>query len=376
VLRAPYEIALETFAVPEVGPDDALLEIELAGVCGTDHHAFIGKLAVPMPIILGHEILGRIVAIGHRAAARYGVSLGQSVTVEASVPCWACEDCLGGGYRFCRTNRGYGMRLSTNEPPALWGAIAELMHVAPGSIVHPVPAGMPPRVAVVASIFANGIQWLRYHGELSTGDTVVIQGAGPQGLAATMIARESGAAQIIVTGLARDASRLALARSFGADTTIVADEEDVVATVSRLTAGRLADLVLDVTGSSGAVQTSVALVRRRGRLVLGGLSGHGTETALKLDELVWKEIRLQGVFAKGANAISAANRILAARGHLYPLQRLISHVYTLDNAGDAIVAAGGSEVDGFIKAAIAPSGERMPNRIGGDRGDAFVSQTS
>ena len=379
VLKAAYEISVETFPVPKIGPDDALLKIELAGVCGTDHHAFSGRIPVPMPIILGHEILGRIVAIGDRAAARYGVSVGRRVTVEASVPCWACEDCLGGGYRFCQTNRGYGMRLSTTEPPALWGALAELMHLAPGSIVHSVPAGVPARVAVVASIFANGIQWLRYHGNLSTGETVVIQGAGPQGLAATVIARESGAAQIIVTGLARDASRLSLARAFGADETIVADEEDITARIKQLTQGRMADLVLDVTGSSDAVRTSVDLVRRRGRLVLGGLTGHGVETSLKLDELVWKEIRLQGVFAKGSDAINAANRILSARGHLYPLERLISHVYSLDEASEAIVAAGGAAGDGFIKAAIAPSGEPRPAQ--GTEQDASllddpVSQTS
>jgi alcohol dehydrogenase len=279
------------------------------------------------------------------------------VTVETSVPCWACEYCLTGAYRFCRTKRGYGMRLSIDEPPSLWGGMAELMYLAPGSVVHRVAENLSPKVAVVASVFANAIQWLRYHAELGIGETVVIQGAGPQGLAATVIARESGASKIIVTGLARDAARLKLACEFGADHTIVADEGDLVARVRELTDGRFADVVLDVTGSPGAVRSSVELLRPQGRLVLGGLSGNDTETSLRLDQIVWKEIRLQGVFVKGAAAIAAANRLLGARGHLYPLERLISHVYTLELASEAVMAAGGDAGDDFIKAAVMPAPE-------------------
>lgn len=355
VLEAPGRIRIREFPVPDVGPEDALLAIELSGVCGTDHHVYVNKIDVPMPLVLGHEIVGRVAAIGELAARRHGLEPGDRVTVEARIPCWSCEHCLTGDYRFCRTKRGYGMHLPITEPPGLWGGMSEVMYLAPGSVVHKVPVEVPLKVAAVASVFANAVQWLGHHGELATGETVVIQGAGPQGLAAALVARESGAARVIVTGLEKDAARLELAREFGADETVVTDEEDVFERIRSMTEGRLADVVLDVTGSPAAVRTSVDLVRPKGRVVLGGLSGKDTETSLRLDDLVWREIRLQGVFIKGSEAIEAANRLLAARGHEYPLERMVSHVFPLDRAEEAIAVAGGPWPDSFIKAAVAPT---------------------
>ena len=354
VLEDVQTITMRDFDWPPIGPDDALLKVEMAGVCGTDLHVFDGTLAAPMPIILGHEILGHVAAIGAGAARRHQIREGDRVTVEGRVPCWSCEYCLTGAYKFCVAKRGYGLHLPTTEPPALWGAMAEYMYLAPGSILHRVPPGMPARVAVVASIFANGIQWLRRYGDASTGDTIVVQGAGPQGLAAAVVARESGASQVIVTGLARDAARLDLARAFGADAVVVADREDVVARVADLTGGRLADVVLDVTGSPKAIEASLSMLRPRGTLVLAGLTGRDTLTTLKLDRVVWNEIRVQGVYTKGADAIVSALDFLETRGHQYPLDRMVSHVYPLAEAAAAIRAAGDVAADGFIKAAIAP----------------------
>jgi threonine dehydrogenase-like Zn-dependent dehydrogenase len=113
-------------------------------------------------------------------------------------------------------------------------------------------------------------------------------------------------------------------------------------------------VVLEVTGSPSAIQSSVQLVRPQGRLVLAGLTGKETVTPLKLDQLVWNEVRVEGVFTKGADAISAANRFLEARGSGYPLESMISHVYPLAEAEAAIRASGGAAGDQFIKAAIMP----------------------
>jgi threonine dehydrogenase-like Zn-dependent dehydrogenase len=186
------------------------------------------------------------------------------------------------------------------------------------------------------------------------GDRVVIQGSGPQGLAATVVASEAGARQIIVTGLARDASRLELARELGAHHTLVADEVDVVAEVARLTDGKLADVVLDVTGSPAAIATSVEVVRTLGTVVLAGLTGKDAVTSLKIDRLVWNEIRLQGVYVKGEAAYAKALDFIARSGDRYPIDRIVSHLYPLDEAEAAILAAGGAVTDGFVKAAVVP----------------------
>ena len=85
VLEDVERITLQSFPLPTVGPDEALLKVEMAGLCGTDYHVYEGKLVMPLPIILGHEILGHIAAIGERAAARYGVREGDRVAVEGTV---------------------------------------------------------------------------------------------------------------------------------------------------------------------------------------------------------------------------------------------------------------------------------------------------
>ena len=359
VLEGPRQMAARDLPIPDIGPDEGLLRVEMAGVCGTDVKYWSGALPVPYPVILGHEILGEIAAIGERAAARYGVGVGDRVLVEGRVPCWSCRWCRSGDHRFCRNRRGYGTRTPITEPPGLWGALAEYMYLAPGSMVHAIPKNVSAETATAAALLANGIEWLELKGGATLGDRVVIQGAGPQGLAATVVAREIGARQIIVTGLARDAARLDLARDLGAHHTIVADEADVVAEVTRLTDGELADVVLDVSGSPRAIETSVEVVRTLGTLVLGGLTGKDAVTSLKIDRLVWNAIRVQGVYVKGEVAYSKAIAFIARAADRYPIDRIVSHRFALEDAESAILAAAGTAPPGFVKAAVVPDGTRQ-----------------
>jgi alcohol dehydrogenase len=354
VLEGPKQLAMAELPLPSIGPDEGLLRIEMAGVCGTDVKYWSGALPVPYPVILGHEIFGEIAEIGERASARYGVDVGDRVLVEGRVPCWSCRWCRQGDNRFCPNRRSYGTRTPISEPPGLWGAIADYMYLAPGSIVHRVPRHVSAEAATAAALLANGIEWLERKGGATLGDRVVIQGTGPQGLAATVVAREIGVRQIIVTGLARDAARLALAREFGAHHTLVADEVDVVADITALTEGDLADVVLDVSGSPKGIEASVEVVRPLGTLVLGGLTGKDAVTQLKADRLVWNEIRVQGVYVKGEAAYDKAIDFISRAADRYPLERLVSHRYPLEEAEGAIRAAAGMAPDGFVKAAVVP----------------------
>jgi alcohol dehydrogenase len=355
VLEAPEQIAVREYPLPVLGPDDALLRIEMVGVCGTDWKYFSGKLSVPYPIILGHEILGRIADIGARAADRYRVAVGDRVLVEGSVPCWSCGRCRSGEYRFCERRQAYGTRTSSKLAPHLWGAMAEYLFLAPGSILHKISPEVPAGTAVAAALLANGIEWLRDRGNVTLGDDVVIQGCGPQGLAATVVARESGARRVIVTGLARDTARLDLARRLGATHTIVADQENVEERVREITGGRMADVCLDVSGSVTGPPVSIRLVRALGTVVLGGLAGKDAVAPMILDQIVWNEIRLQGVYVKGERAYSKAIDFIETRAAEYPVDEIVSHVFPLERAEDAIRAAAGQRVpDGFVKAAIVP----------------------
>ena len=355
VLEAPERLAMRTFDIPETGPDEGLLEVELAGICGTDWKTFHGKLSYPMPLILGHEILGRLARAGSRVSKSAGVHEGDRVTVAGSVPCWSCKACHTGNYRFCSSKYNYGTSTPATEPPHLWGAFGRYMYIAPGSIINRVADGVPGEAAVlVPGVIANGFQWAGRLGGARPGQAVVIQGCGPQGLGCTVAAREHGASPIVVTGLSRDTDRLALARELGAHATINVETEDAVARVRDLTGGEMADLVVDVSGSPLALPKSIEMLRRQGTLVLAGLMGNNVLTPLLTDALVWNEISVRGAYTKGAESVADSLALVASRK--YPLERMVSHTYPLEQAEHAIRSIGG-EIPGSypIKAAVRPN---------------------
>ena len=226
-------------------------------------------MTVPkLPLILGHEIVGVIEEIGEAAAAKYGVRQGDRVVMEATVRCGFCVNCITGKYKFCDNAKVYGIKTSCEAPPYLWGAYGQLMYIAPGSIVHRISNDIPAeRAVLINAIIANGIDWVRNAGKVHIGDTVVIQGAGQQGLASVVAAKEAGADCIVVTGLSRDSERLALAEEFGADVCINVEREDAVKIITDLTKGLMADVVVDVTGNVRAIQNSLDLVRKQGVVI-------------------------------------------------------------------------------------------------------------
>jgi alcohol dehydrogenase len=201
-------------------------------------------------------------------------------------------------------------------------------------------------------VIANGIDWVRQAGGVTIGDTVVIQGAGQQGLAAVVAAKEAGAGQIVVAGLSRDADRLALAKDFGADVCIDVEREDTVAVVTDRTGGRMADVVVDVTGDSGAVQKSLDLVKKQGTVVNAGITGTGKMTPLPLDKILFKEIRFQGVYAKQTEAILAA--IQLAESGKYLFEKMVTHVFSIEEAEKALKTAGGETGEYPIKVILRP----------------------
>lgn len=355
VLERPGSMAIREFDIPQVGAEEGLLRMEMVGVCGTDPKYYHGSLAnTPYPLILGHEILGRVHEMGEVAARRYGLKKGDRVVMEASVSCGHCRYCLTGSYRFCLNSRGYGTRVSSNTPPYLWGGYSQYIYVAPGSILHRISESVPAEAAVLANaVIANGIQWVRVMGGASVAQTVVVQGVGPQGLAMTIGAKESGAAPIIVTGLSADQERFELAKEFGADYCIDVQEENGVERVREITGGRMADLVVDVSGSPEAVVKSVDMVRKQGTLVCGGLTGADTVTPLLMDKVVFNEIRVQGVFSKGTDAVAAAVKLIESGR--YPVEKMVTHKFPLEQAEEAVRVTG-RDVPGVypIKAVILP----------------------
>ncbi|HSL77750.1 MAG TPA: zinc-binding dehydrogenase [Candidatus Limnocylindrales bacterium] len=359
VLIGPDSFELRDLPPPQARDDNAIVRVELCGNCGTDVKYASGKLAAPIPMILGHEIVGRVEHIGTEAARRYGVAVGDRVIVESSIPCWSCAACRSGAYRMCPTKGGYGTRSGLADGSGLWGGLAEVIEVAPGSIVHHVPEAVSPEAAIGMELLANGYQWLIRKGGLQPGQRVLIQGCGPQGLAASLVARRLGATGITMTGLASDEARLAFAAAAGIRTVVIDPEADRDKQLDA--SGGDYDVVLDVTGDPRAVATAADHLRPQGTLVLASIVGRGVDVPFRTDDLAYREIRVQGVLSKDEASVLAARSMVETdvdlRGRL---ERLITHVFPLEGGASAINARSAG-LPGFVKAAVRPNAADAAN---------------
>src|SRR5262249_9753234 len=160
-----------------------------------------------------------------------------------------CDACVAGEYRRCeRHGIGdmYGF-IPVDRAPGLWGGYAEYQYLAADSMVLPVPPGLDPVVATLFNPLGAGIRWGATVPGTKTGDVVAVLGPGVRGLSAATAAKEAGAGFVMITGLdGRDADRLRIAREFGADLAVDVAVDDPVSALQRA-AGRLADVVVDVT---------------------------------------------------------------------------------------------------------------------------------
>jgi threonine dehydrogenase-like Zn-dependent dehydrogenase len=343
----PGRIELREFPRPRTGPDDGLLRVEANGICGSDVETYRGHLGGPRPAFIpGHEPLGIIEEVGDLAATRWGVQPGDRVALEVIVPCRSCQDCLTGRYQFCR-NRKYGHGVTgIDTEPALWGGLAEYMYISPTSVLHKMDPGLPAELAATYNAMGAGVRWACHLGEVRVGETVLVLGAGQRGIAAVVAARAAGAGTIIITGLAADAHKLALARELGADHTIVVDGDEAENTVERveeITGGELADLVLELTPlAAGPVSDALLAVRRGGRVVLAGLKGN-REIPVRTDLIINRALTVRGAF--GVDAKGMADAIALIESRRFPLEKMHTHTFGLDDAELAIQTLGG-EVPG------------------------------
>ncbi len=340
VLRSPNRLELERFERPRLGEDDALLRVEACGICGTDAEVLSGNIALPAAVIPGHEPVGRIEAIGPRAAQRWQLAPGDRVVLEADFGCGRCLGCLDGSP--CRVSPGtYGF-VPTTTAPALWGGYAEMLYLPPGAVPHKIDARIEPRIAALSNALGAGFAWAVAAPKLRVGDSIAIFGPGQRGLACVLAARAAGAARIFVTGMgARDAAKLALARELGADLAIDVEREDPVERIGAATGGAGVDVVVDTTPHAAQpVLDAVRIARPGGTIVLAGLKGRAIPD-FPTDEIALRRLTLRGVRAVDHRSFRQAIGLIESRQA--PLERLHTHHFPLADAAEAVrtLTAGG-----------------------------------
>jgi len=357
VLEEPGRMVMREFPLPKIGSQEGLLKVDMVGVCGSDVGMYRGKATRaprPYPIIMGHEIFGTISEIGEEASKKRDLKVGDRAIVEYAFGCGECLYCTSGDYIQCESFLTYGSMISCKERPHLWGAYSQYLYLPLRAMVHKVREDLLPEIGVlICAVLGNGIRWLRTMGGISIGDTVVIQGPGQQGLAGVIVAKESGAGKVILTGMRKDRARFELAKEFGADEIINVEETDPVERVREITGGKMADLVMDVTGNPKGAVTAIDLVKKKGTVILPGLYGMDKEIPLVLDKIVFKEVKIQGVYSHDFRSVIPA--IHLAESGKYPLEKMVTHRFPLEEAEKAVKVVGG-EVEGEepIKVVIVP----------------------
>ena len=334
VQTAPRVLEPRDIPIPDIDDDGAILRLEACGICGSDYEQFEGVLRTPMPVIPGHEPLGRIAKIGDRAAARWGVDVGDRVAVETMLSCRHCEPCLSGSYHLCDARRIYSY-IPLTEAPGLWGGYSQYMYLHPNSVVHRVDPALPPEIGVIFNPLGAGFRWAVEMPNTQPGDTVVILGPGQRGLASVIACRAVGAGTIIVTGIEADERKLALARAFGADHTIDVDNENAVKRVKEITDGRGADVVVDVSAyATKPVADALGMVRPGGTVVLAGMKGFKPVEDFVSDLIVMKEINIRGAIGVTSSGYRAAIRLIESG--TVPVADMHTHDFALEDATLAI----------------------------------------
>jgi threonine dehydrogenase-like Zn-dependent dehydrogenase len=346
---------LREFDIPEIGADDGLLELEAAGICGSDWRNYQFNST---PRIMGHENVGRVAKIGAIAAKRWKLKEGDRISLEEYVPCGQCNLCRSGDFRLCQETEVFGVEKkglrygssALTEVPTLWGGYSRFMYLHPNAVIHKVAEGVPAHHLAMSIPMSNGVQWTMYEAGLCMGQTVLIQGPGQQGLAAVLAAKRLGAGQIIVSGLARDAKRLEIAKTFGADAVIDVEKDDLIETVYTLTNGQGCDAVLDLAGGPNTLVDGIGCVKKAGTVVFA--SG-GTLNNFPANQMTAKRVTLKAVRGHSYQAVETAIDLISSGN--YPVDLMATHRFGLDQVDLGVRSIGGEGVADAIHVSIIPS---------------------
>lgn len=280
-----------------VEPGAALVRIACSTLCGTDIEIWSGTMTFPgmLPMVLGHEMVGEIVALGDgtRDALGRELHLGDRIGWSEST-CGQCFGCTVLREPVACSHRGYGFLQRSDVPPYATAGLADYAYVTPGAAKLLLPDQVKDSWASMAGCAAKTV--LRAFGRaggVRPGSRVVVQGSGALGIFATAVARISGAGTVITVGA--PAGRLETARRFGADTVvdIQAGSQAAIDAVLEATAGAGADLVLDFAGARSVGPEAIAMAAQRGTLAIVGSTGPAG-APIALSAIMGKELTVVG----------------------------------------------------------------------------------
>jgi L-iditol 2-dehydrogenase len=315
VLVKQGEIRIEERPLPQVGADEVLIKVASVGVCGSDVHYYregrIGDFVVDAPLVLGHEVSGRIVGVGEDVDAS---RIGRRVAIEPQRPCRVCHQCTAGRYNLCPDMKFYAT-------PPIDGALCDYVTIQ-APFAYPVADNVSDDAAALLEPLSVGI-WACRKAEVVPGSRILIAGAGPIGVIVAQAARAFGAAEVIVTDPMAERREMAL----GLGATHVLDP------MTESVADLGVDAFIDCSGATPAVQSGITSVRGGGSVVLVGMGSD--EIAMPIPVIQNRELKVTGVFRYTDTWPTAAH--LAASGQV-DLESVITAHFDLVQTAAALDA--------------------------------------
>ncbi len=277
-------IWMEDVPVPEIGPTDVLIKIRKTAICGTDVHIYKwdewSQKTIPVPMTVGHEYVGEIVAVGHEVE---DFKPGDRVSGEGHIVCGHCRNCRAGREHLCRDTVGVGV----TRP----GAFAEYLAI-PAHNAYKLPANLSDDIGAILDPFGNAA-----HTALSfdlVGEDVLITGAGPIGIMAGAIAKKIGARHIVITDV--NPYRLDLAKKLGIAHAVDAAKTDLAEVMEDLGMREGFDVGLEMSGSPHALNDMLKVMIHGGKVALLGIpSGEAT---FDWTRVVFKGLTLKGIYGR------------------------------------------------------------------------------
>lgn len=325
VYHGPLDVKVEPVAVPVCGDGELLVKVDACAVCGSDMKAYqSGNPRMRPPIVMGHEFTGVIVE--NRAGS--GFAIGERVVMATSVACGTCAYCVRGWRNLCANicPMGFGY----NGGMAEQVVIPEL--AVRGGHVIKVPAGVAPLHAALAEPVSCAVNSCE-NSQIRQGDTVLVMGAGPMGILNAVVAREYGAAKVILSEI--NPVRLAQSEAFGFDRLVNPGTEDLSQVVREATGGLGADVVIVAAPAAAPQEQAMTLVRKRGTVCLFASLPAG-KSMLSIDSrpIHYGELRVVGTSDSTPAHVAKAVALIAAG--TFPAGRLVTHTLPFEDFREAV----------------------------------------
>jgi len=334
VFPGPEQISVERVPDPAPAPDEVVIRVAQAGICGTDVHIYRDEYMSDFPLIPGHEFGGTVVAAGRDVGPELAV--GDRVTADPNLYCTHCDFCRNEQANHCRNWQGVGI---TRD-----GAFAEYVAV-PARACYRLPETIGDTEAACIEPLACVVHALKRL-PVSPADRILVIGAGPMGLLLVQALRHGGASTITV--LEKQPARLQLAGELGADSLVAAGEDQTEALRARAPYGY--DVVIDATGVPAVIEGAFAYLKPRGRFLQFGVTPRNARIQISPYDLFHNDWTIIGSFALCYTFLPAIDWLASGVIRVAPL---VSDIAPLEDFADIFhrFAAGRT-----LKAHIRPAG--------------------